>query len=437
MRPFSRIVFAFSAFCALAGPVFSQSVAGSVWQDTGAYSSVYCPYSFRDEADTPAPKGFKPFYISHYGRHGSRRQTESNATRARAVLQKAEAEGLLTGQGKALLSDITVLCKEHEGQYGELTERGAREQRTLAARMDRRFRPVFRNRRRPEVFCQSSTYPRCLVSMNYFSNGLQTAEPSVRFRFVTGDRYLDILAHDFYHSKEIFASDETLYDSLVRATVDPERILKAFFVDDPVRMKTVVPDTVRFLKGLYTIGAICGCVDYLGINLFEKYFTEEEVRSLFIPYNNRIFGNYGNSVEFGDRCTWAAKWLLEDIVRRADAALAEGSDRAADLRFGHDTGIMPLAALIGLGDMGTKFPRATAHEHFSTSERMPMASNLQFVFYRNRTGEVLVKFLYNEREMPLTPLQPYSGPYYRWTDVRPFFVGLFSDRSAPVPEPAA
>ena len=22
--------------------------------------------------DTPAPKGYKPFYVSHYGRHGSR-----------------------------------------------------------------------------------------------------------------------------------------------------------------------------------------------------------------------------------------------------------------------------------------------------------------------------------------------------------------------------
>ena len=29
-------------------------------------------YEFNPIEDTPAPKGFKPFYISHYGRHGSR-----------------------------------------------------------------------------------------------------------------------------------------------------------------------------------------------------------------------------------------------------------------------------------------------------------------------------------------------------------------------------
>ena len=29
-------------------------------------------YEFIDEVYTPAPKGYKPVYLSHYGRHGSR-----------------------------------------------------------------------------------------------------------------------------------------------------------------------------------------------------------------------------------------------------------------------------------------------------------------------------------------------------------------------------
>ena len=431
MRFLPRLLLSISAFWGLAGPVFSQSVVSKVWENTGVYSSVYAPYVFRDEVDTPAPKGYKPFYISHYGRHGSRRQTESNARRAYDIFARADTAGVLTGIGRDLFRDMTTLIKDHEGQYGELTPRGAREHRTLAERMDRRSRPVFRNRHRRAVFCQSSTMSRCLVSMSYFTNSLQLCEPSLQFDFVTGERYLDILAHDFYRSKEIFASDERMYDSLMRAGNDPEVLMKRFFTDDPVKVRAVVPDTVRLMKGLFTLGAICGCVDYLGIDLFTKYFSEEEVRRMAIPYTNRIFGNYGNSVEFGDRCTWAAKWLLEDIVRRTDMAVAEGSDCAADLRFGHDTGIMPLAALIGLDGMDRKLPRATAHERFNTSEKMPMASNLQFVFYRNRAGDALVKFLYNEHEVPLTPLQPVSGPYYRWTEVRPYFVNLFSDRTPP------
>ena len=39
------------------------------------------------------------------------------------------------------------------------------------------------------------------------------------------------------------------------------------------------------------------------------------------------------------------------------------------------------------------------------------------VFYRNAAGEVLVKFLYNERETRIRGLEPVAGVYYRWDDL--------------------
>ena len=39
------------------------------------------------------------------------------------------------------------------------------------------------------------------------------------------------------------------------------------------------------------------------------------------------------------------------------------------------------------------------------------------VFYRNAAGEVLVKVLYNEREMRIRGLEPVPWPYYRWADL--------------------
>ena len=36
-----------------------------------AYGMDY-PYTFTTQQRTKAPKGYKPFYISHYSRHGSR-----------------------------------------------------------------------------------------------------------------------------------------------------------------------------------------------------------------------------------------------------------------------------------------------------------------------------------------------------------------------------
>ena len=47
-----------------------------------------------------------------------------------------------------------------------------------------------------------------------------------------------------------------------------------------------------------------------------------------------------------------------------------------------------------------------------------MGSNLQMVFYRNKKGHVLVKFLYQEQERRLVGLDSVSGPYYDWETVK-------------------
>ena len=64
--------------------------------------------------------------------------------------------------------------------------------------------------------------------------------------------------------------------------------------------------------------------------------------------------------------------------------------------------------------------------------RSPMAANLQFVFYtpKKKGADVLVKVLLNGEEAQLGFLQPFSGPYYKWADVRTYLenrVSLFVD----------
>ena len=49
---------------------------------------------------------------------------------------------------------------------------------------------------------------------------------------------------------------------------------------------------------------------------------------------------------------------------------------------------------------------------------IPMASNLQMIFYKNKAGDVLVKFLYQEQERLLRGLEPFEGPYYKWETVK-------------------
>lgn len=434
MKLFCRSLLLASMLLSAATGASSQNEAAirqRIAEDPEYAASVYYPYVFPEIHDTPAPKGFKAFYISHYGRHGSRHQAEANANRGYNILKAASEAGILSDKGKEVYADVKALYEDHIGQFGDLSPRGVEEHRTLARRMKKRFPTVFSDRKRRDVFCLSSNFPRCLMSMTSFTTSLQKEVPELNFDFVTGDKYFQILAHDFYKAKEIFRSDEELFDSLVRVNVNPERIMKEWFIHDDGRVGAVMTDTTRFIKGMFTIGAICGCIDYMGIQLFSKYFTTDELTGMYISYNNRICGNYGNTIEFGDRCNWAAKWLLEDFVTRADRAIQSGSTMAADLRFGHDTGIMPLAALIGLDGFNRKFPRAEAHKYFDTSRKMPMGTNLQMIFYRNKKGNILVKFLYNEEETTLPAVPSINGVYYDWNVLRAYLEPLFTDKTPP------
>ena len=59
-------------------------------------------------------------------------------------------------------------------------------------------------------------------------------------------------------------------------------------------------------------------------------------------------------------------------------------------------------------------------KHFVATDYSPLAGNLQLVFYRSRKASdpVLVKVLLNEKERRINGIEPVSGPYYRWEDVR-------------------
>jgi hypothetical protein len=71
------------------------------------------------------------------------------------------------------------------------------------------------------------------------------------------------------------------------------------------------------------------------------------------------------------------------------------------------------------------------HERWKSGNEVSMASNIQWVFYRNRKGDILVKFIYNERERTIPALEAVNGVYYRWSEVRPYLLGRFPDPAVP------
>ena len=67
------------------------------------------------------------------------------------------------------------------------------------------------------------------------------------------------------------------------------------------------------------------------------------------------------------------------------------------------------------------------HLHFSIYRLIPMAANVQLVFFRKAGSEdILVKFLMNENETSV-PIKTDCYPYYHWSDVSSYYRKMIED----------
>jgi hypothetical protein len=73
-----------------------------------------------------------------------------------------------------------------------------------------------------------------------------------------------------------------------------------------------------------------------------------------------------------------------------------------------------------------RWQSASVHNHFANFDMIPMGSNLQMVFYRNRGNDVIVRLLYNEMDAAIPALKPFEGPFYKWTDLKEYLSRLIA-----------
>jgi len=401
--------------------VWSCAAAGI---DIDRMAASYHSYEFTDVAWTSPPDGYSPFYISHYGRHGSRRINAHNGLHSewvRKVLEEAEKSGNLTSLGKELLADVVRLDKANEGFQGELSQRGVDEHRTLARRMAARTPEVFTAGRRIE--CRATRAPRCLLSMANFTLMLSAVAPGLDISYATGEKIHVMMTSLAYADQKPLKRRKAAGGRLYARNVDSTRLLKSLFVD-PAKVKKF-ETSYEFSQRLYVCASDCQClVGEIGeLNLW-RYFTKEEITTLFRCQSAMDFAAIGNAKEFKDEVPRAASSVMEDIVERADRAIADPSI-AADLRFGHDSGVWPVASFLRLEGPGDCCPMEEAWEKCPSWKYMSMATNMQMVFFRNAAGDVLVKILWNEKETLVRGLKSTSGSYYAWADLKTFIQSRF------------
>ena len=406
-RVWTFVLFLFLSLCAMASE-------GS--------ASLFTPYPGQNGGQTRAPFGYKPFYISHFGRHGCRYMSSGEQVAVVLdVLEAAHQQRLLTAEGLALYQDFLAFDAAEEGMYGQLSERGGIEHAGISQRMFRHFRPVFTSRKRRIVRGISSMYPRCVLSMTHFCMELKSRAPRLKMDLSAGVKY--------YKRLNTPDSTRALVEIRSRGEAYLNPKFPSFFDDtaffgrvfkDPAAARNLSADWTAFFMRLYD----CMCnVDCVGLDIgLKRYLTEEEFTGLMHFRNCIIFAEDGRNPLNWDARKPLVRVFLKEMLDKADEAVA-GNEVAADLRFGHDSGLSGLMSLIGVAGYDVESDPADAWKVWDAAEMMPMASNMQWVFYRSRfKKEILVKILFNEKETSIPALGP--GPYYQWTDLRAYLMSL-------------
>ena len=359
-----------------------------------------------------APKGYKPFYISHYGRHGSRYAwNDETYTLLRDVFAKAKELNVLTPYGKEFAAKYESVYTEPLINAGDLVPMGYDQHLAIGQYVYEQFPQVFKGRKKVEAL--SSTGQRCIVSMGGFTVGLMSGNPKLQVRLHSDHVGMGIIAPPSAPRairRSFVAENNTDLPGIEEFFVAHsgyENVLGKLFTDYSF-LSAYEGGVAGFTRELWTY--LCGYHNYEPRPLFDDLLTPEQ---------RLKFWECDNYLSFYSDIT--ARYnvipLLEDILSKADAAIAD-PNQAAHLRFGHDYILEALTALINVNNWGTIPAKAEDAKYWFQNYNIPMAATLLLVFYKNKQGDVLFKVVMNENDATLPQFTPVEGNYYRWSEFK-------------------
>ena len=423
-----RLIFILSAFT-----LFFSADAKVIKKDQmsaenlGKFAGSVYEYIAPTEPLTPAPKGFKPVYLTHFGRHGSRfLDNASNYDRPYNILKEADDAGALTDFGKDVLRRVGIIRAEADQRAGDLTPKGMQQHRDIARRMVENYPELFKNGK--TIMARSTTSHRVLVSEYSALMQIIRMRPKIRIDY-------DSSNHDepwMYTEDRAVSAHKRKINAAVQEFnqrhTHPERLMKALF-KDPAYITDVQgrDQSGSLYSSLYDLASYAQGSDP-GVDL-KDVFTYDEWYDLFLINNMRWYSQGGYSPLTDNVVPYGHCVTLQNFIDFADDALA-GNGVSVMLRFGHEVTLMSFFSLLDLNGSGySTDDLESVADHWVAYDLAHMGGNVQWVFFRDRKGDVIVKFLMNEEEATLPESVPFyrdgkgreQKPYYRWEDVRKFY----------------
>ena len=402
----------------------AQSARYDFKNDTHLSASNYLAYPGPTQGKlTPAPDGKKPFYISHYGRHGSRYLINpSEYKRPMEILQAADKAGKLTPLGQDVLRRVKLMNEESEKRLGELTPLGAQQHKQIARRMFERFPEVFEGE--ANIDAKSTIVIRCILSMENALQQLLLMNPKLHITHDASEHdmwYMNYTDRELVSKRHNFET-ESAYYSFMEKHRDYLRAMSALFNDQEYMEQNV--DAWQLNNYLFKLASNLQSSElHKKITLYD-IFTDDEIYSNWLIINARWYMEYGACPLNGGTQPYTQRHLLRNIIEQADSCLRLKKP-GATLRFGHETMVLPLTCLLELDNFGIQERNLERLESkgWLNYKVFPMGANIQFVFYRKDFADkdILVKVLLNENEARL-PLHSSIEPYYKWSEVREYYL---------------
>lgn len=264
------------------------------------------------------------------------------------------------------------------------------------------------------------------MSMSYFTERLKELNPGLQVNRRAYHRYMDYIAYTSPKVRNLLlrrlrggVASESL-----KKNVRPERLMASLFVKPEA-----ITDQDAMMRSLYWIAADMQNVE-LDLSFYD-IFEYEELVGVWKTVNARMYVCNAAAPLNGGLMPRCAVPLLRNILESADAAIEKGTP-AADLRFGHDTHLIRLLALMQIeGCSNQEVDMEKFHLAWQDYRVSPMGANLQLIFYRDKKNDILVKFLLNECEVTL-PLKSKMVPYYSWKEVETFLAEVIGKNSRKV-----
>ncbi|MHC6177968.1 histidine-type phosphatase [Glutamicibacter sp. X7] len=377
-----------------------------------------------------APDEFEPVLLEHVARHGSRLLSSKKYDDLITQLwEMAKSENGLTETGQRLGPVVAEITAVHEQVgYGNLSVLGQREHRDMAERAYERMEDLFEEAEDDElpINVATSGVDRAVDSAQNFVQGLTgqdddlaevigepVAKPDVLYFHDTDEAYNDFVDND-----------PLLAETLDKVEADPEiqqvarRVVGRLFTEEFIakldsgaidlvdrgkgkkHLQSVV-DAAMYLYELYVIAP--GMADEHPID-FSQFLTNDDALVLSRVSEAEDFYEKGPSFAGSDVTYRMADVLLSDMLDAVTGVRTGETTQAADFRFAHAEEIIPLAALLQLPGSTTAQPADSLFSYENNDWRgaqvAPMGSNIQWDVYANDDHEVLVRMLYNEREIP-------------------------------------